>query len=101
MTSAPEAKLAERGLCSSYRWRRLAFEIGELDDARGVPAGGDKAQQIGGRHRGRAIVDQRVVVERVVIEPRGLEHPAERRPDIAADSEGGGRPRQHAPERSG
>jgi hypothetical protein len=40
----------------------------EVDDAWRMPAGGDKAQQIGGAHRGRAIVRQRVIVERVVLE---------------------------------
>ena len=53
-------------------WR--TFEVGEVDDARYVPARGNEAHQIGGGDRGGAIICQRVVVERIVIEHRSIEH---------------------------
>jgi hypothetical protein len=44
------------------RFRVARFEIGEVEDARLVPAGGDKAQQIGGSDRRGAVVGERVIV---------------------------------------
>src|SRR5438067_4226550 len=48
--------------------RRLAHRCVEIEDAPRVPAGRDEAHQIGGRDRRRAVVFERVVIERVVIE---------------------------------
>src|SRR5271167_317611 len=66
----------------------LAFETGEVDDARHVPARGDEAQQIGGGDCGGAIIRQRVVVERVVIEHRGIEHRGDAALDIVDEGKG-------------
>src|SRR5271166_3270493 len=67
----------------------LAFETGEVDDARLVPARGNEAQYIGGGDRGGAIICQRVVVERVVIEHRGIEHRGDKMLNIVDESKRG------------
>src|SRR5712691_11540885 len=46
----------------------------EIDDARLVPAPGEEAQQIGRRDRRGAIVFQRMVVERIVLQHGLVEH---------------------------
>jgi len=53
-----------------------------------MPRGGDKAQQIGGGDRGGAIVRQWMVVERVVLEHRGIEHRSDATLDIVDEGEG-------------
>src|SRR5438445_13415950 len=83
-------------------WRRCcrrALETGEIDDARRMPAGGDKAQEVGGRHRGRAIVDQRVVVERVVLEHGGIEHRGHPMSDVVDERKRRDTPGAHPEER--
>ncbi len=63
-----------------------------------MPARGDEAQQIGGGHRGRAIVRQRVVVERVVLEHGGIEHRTNAPCDIVDERKGRDTPGAHPEE---
>ena len=65
-TAAFPARFSSRG--NSGRGRV------EIDNLRPVPAPSDKAQQIGGRDRGRAVVFERMVIERVEREHRPVEH---------------------------
>src|SRR5438874_1775529 len=58
----------------SRRRHSKALRSVEIDDARRVPAGCDKAQQIGGRDRRRTVVFERVIIERIMIERRAVEH---------------------------
>src|ERR1051325_4805750 len=46
----------------------------ELQDYRGVAAGGNEAQQVGGRDGGGSVIFERVIVERVAFKHAAVEH---------------------------
>ena len=46
----------------------------EVDDARPVTAPGDEAQQIGGRDRGGAVVFERMIIQRIVLDHALVKH---------------------------
>ena len=77
----------------------VAFDVGEIDDPRLVPAGGDKAQQIRGRHRRGAVVDERMIVERVVRQHVAVEHHRHATRGVVDQRERGDAARPHAQQR--
>src|SRR5829696_4478653 len=68
----------------------------EIDDARPVPAIGDKAQEIGRRNSSRAVVAQRVIVERVVRQHGLVEHHRDSTGRVVGERERGHAPRGDA-----
>src|SRR6516164_8842565 len=81
MASTAQARIA-RGRASARGGGRRSLERGEVDDARYMPAGRNKAQEIGRCDGGGAVVRERMVVERIVIEHRGIEHRSDAVRDI-------------------
>src|SRR5665213_1563074 len=67
-----------------------------LDDARSVAAGFEKTHEAGGRHRRRAVVFERVVVERFAREHRALQHHCDAARAIVDRGERGDAARPHA-----
>src|SRR5436190_20612251 len=91
----PAHKMAAAGRQNKHRQPASAGRGGgcgavlrrvEIDEARPVPAGGDKAQEIGRRNRGGAVVFERVVVEGLVLQHRPIED--DRDPPVGIVDEG-------------
>src|SRR5579864_7307951 len=68
----------------------------DIDNARWVAAGIEKADEIAGRDRGGAVVFERVIIERVVIEHRALQHDGDASVAVIDRGERGDAPRPHA-----